>query len=251
MARPAAQLRDLVAATKPRRRDDADASLPPWTRPNLAGRLVELSGGPASATLTFAVQLVLDAQRRGETSAWVTSREASFHPPDADANGVDLAALPVVRVPAAEHVPRAAERLVRCGAFDLVVLDLGKATVPLPLVTRLQGLAERHDAAVLFVTEKGEDAPSVSSLISLRVEARRARRDNVPVGAGFKPAPAAQPPHAVSFRASGAGAGLRPAPTGKDDRCFVAELTPLRDKRRPFGWSLTEQFDAPPGLLHR
>src|SRR6185436_10367917 len=124
MAEPAVHLRDLVAGTKPRRRDGADASLAPWTRPNLAGRLVELSGAGASAALTFAVALVLDAQRRGETTAWVTSRESSFFPPDVAVNGVDLDALPVVRVPASEHVTRAGERLVRCGAFDLVVLDL-------------------------------------------------------------------------------------------------------------------------------
>lgn len=204
-----AALRDLVAATKPRRRDVDDSSFAPWTRPNLAGRLVELSGGIDSAALTAAVSLVLEVQGRGETTAWVTSRASSFFPPDVDANGVDLEALPVVRVPLAEHVTRAAERLVRCGAFDLVVVDVGKTSVPPPLVTRLLGLAEKHDAAVVFLTEKPAAAPSISSLVSLRVEARRAR----------------------------AGEGR-----------FVCDVTSLRDKRRPAGWTHAETFDGPPGV---
>jgi recombination protein RecA len=208
-------LRDIVAATKPRRRDADAPQAPPWTRPNLAGRLVELSGAAASATLTFAVALVLDAQRRGDVAAWVTSRASTFFPPDVAASGVDLAALPVVRVPAQEFVVRAGERLVRCGAFDLVVLDLAgvvdarEARVPLPLLTRLSGLAEKHETAVVFVVEKTRNAPSLGSVVSLRVEARRER-----VGEGE----------------------------------FRCELAALRDKRRPAGWTHVEARRGPPGL---
>jgi recombination protein RecA len=210
MAGPALHLRDLVAATRPRRRDAADPSAAPWTRASLAGRIVELSGAGASAPLTFAVALVLDAQRRGEIAAWVTARESSFFPPDVAANGVDLAALPVVRVPAAADVPRAGERLLRSGSFDLVVFDLGAdARVPLPLVSRLAGLAERHDAAAVLIVEKSAGAASVSSLVSLRAEARRTR------GAG----------------------GV-----------FVCELAALRDKRRPSGWTVREERRGPDGL---
>jgi recombination protein RecA len=210
MAEPAARLRDLVAATRPRRAPGSGVCAAPWTRPALAGRLVELSGARASAALTFATALVLDAQRRGETSAWVTSRESSFFPPDVAANGVDLAALPVVRVPAAADVPRAGERLLRSGSFDLVVLDLGAdARVPLPLVSRLAGLAERHDAAAVLIVEKSAGTASVSSLVSLRAEARRTR------GAG----------------------GV-----------FVCELAALRDKRRPSGWTVREERRGPDGL---
>src|SRR5690349_21002154 len=164
MSAPALHLRDLVAATKPRRASDADPAAPPWTRGALAGRLVELSGAGAAATLTFAVSLVLDSQRRGDTAAWVTSRESRFYPPDVAGNGVDLAALPVVRVPEPQHVPQAGERLVRCGAFDLVVLDLGeRGGVPMPLLTRFLGLAEKHHAVVVFLTEKQASAPSLGA----------------------------------------------------------------------------------------
>jgi recombination protein RecA len=213
MSQPAPRLRDIVAATRLRPRDEADASLPPWTRPNLAGRLVELSGGIDSAALTAAVSLVLDAQRRGETTAWVASRASSFVPPDVEASGVDLEALPVVRVPLPEHVTRAAERLVRCGAFDLVVIDVGKTSVPLPLVTRLLGLAEKHETAVVFLTEKTSAMPSISSLVSLRVEARRTRSDKI-----------------------------------RAEPAFLVEIAALRDKRRPAGWTHAETFDGPPGV---
>jgi len=211
MAAPASRLRELVAATKPRRAADAaDASLPPWTRPNLAGRVVELCGGPSAAPLTSAVALVLDAQRRGETAAWVTSRESCFFPPDVDENGVDLAALPVVRVPEKKDVPRAGERLLRSGAFDLVVLDLGENPVaPLPLLTRIAGLAEKHDAAALFLVERPASAPSLSAVVSLRAESRRVR-----IGEGR----------------------------------FACEISAVRDKRRPAGWRHLEERRGPDGL---
>lgn len=218
MSSPAARLRDLVAATKPRRRDavgDIDDGACPWTRPALAGRLVELSGTGASASLTFAAVLVLDAQRRGETAAWVTARESCFYPPDVADNGVDLAALPVVRVPETVYVVRAGERLVRSGAFDLVVLDLGtldhgrQSAVALPLLTRLAGLAEKHETAVLFLTEKRAAAPSLSSVVSLRAESRRER-------------------------------------TSEGE--FVCELVSLRDKRRPAGWTHEETRRGPDGV---
>jgi recombination protein RecA len=210
VAGPALRLRELVASTKPRRRAGTEASAAPWTRPDLAGRLVELSGAGACASLTFAVALVLDTQRRGETAAWVTSRDRSFFPPDVAESGVDLDALPVVRVPETAHVARAGERLVRCGAFDLVVLDLvDGCDVPLPLLTRVLGLAEKHDAAVVFVTDKSAAAPSLGSVVSLRVEARRER--------------------------------IR-------DGEFVCGLSALRDKRRPAGWSVKEARRGPAGV---
>ncbi len=210
MVGPAPRLRDLVAATKPRGRDSAGLGAPPWTRAALAGRLVELSGTGAAASLTFAVALVLDAQRRGETAAWVTSRDSSFFPPDVAANGVDLGALPVVRVPLPEHVARAGERLVRCGAFDLVVVDLGeRGGVPLPLLTRFLGLVEKHAAVVLFLTEKPASMPSIGAPVSLRAETRRERTR---------------------------------------DGEFACELVALRDRRRAAGWTRSEVRRGPEGL---
>lgn len=158
----------------------ASAPTPSWSFAPLAGRLVELSAGHAPATLAAACWLVRDAQRLGETTAWVTPVAQCFHPPDAAAAGVDLAALVVVRVPAPADGPRAAERLLRSGAFGLVVVDLcavgaGASVRPpaLPLQSRLVGLAQRHHAVACFLTATPAAAPSLGSLVSLRVTATR------------------------------------------------------------------------------
>ncbi|HLC43346.1 MAG TPA: recombinase A [Methylomirabilota bacterium] len=135
-----------------------------------------MSGSGATATLTLSFGLVLQAQQQGEPTAWITPVESSFYPPDVAEGGVDLDALVVVRVPSAHAVPRAADRLVRSGGFGLVVLDLGvHAKVPIPLQARLAGLAKKHHTALLCLTEKPSQAPSLGSLVSLRVQAHRTR----------------------------------------------------------------------------
>ena len=147
----------------------------PWTLPEVAGRLVEISAAGASAALTIAFGLVLEAQRRGEPVGWVTSAISSFYPPDVAENGIDLAALVVVRLSGAESIPRAGEKLLRSGGFGLVVLDLGAADIPVPLQTRLTGLAHRHHTALACLTEKERRVFSLGSLVSLRVQAEKKR----------------------------------------------------------------------------
>ncbi len=164
-------------------------------------------GAPAGLTLVFG--LTLEAQRQGEPVAWITPREISFYPPDAAEGGVDLDALVVVRVPDARAVPRAADRLVRSGGFGLVVLDLATAEVPTPLQARLAGLVQKHHAALVCLTEKAEKAPSLGSLVSLRVHAQR------------KPV--------------------------EEDR-FACEIVALKDKRRGPTWVHTEVCRGPAGL---
>jgi recombination protein RecA len=154
-----------------------------WGLSALSGRLVEISGEGARASLTAAFGLVLEAQRRGDLVAWIGLRESAFFPPDAAEGGVDLASLIVVRLPDAHAAGRAADQLLRSGGFGLVVLDLAAAKgsdarVPTPLLTRLMGLAQKHDTALVFLTDKPADVPSMSSLISLRAQAaRRFRKD--------------------------------------------------------------------------
>ena len=158
----------------------------------------------------FSVGLVLEAQRRGEPVAWIALEERGFYPPDAAEGGVDLGALVVVRVANAKAVGRAADQLVRSGAFGLIVLDLGAgADVPTPLQTRLVGLAQKHQTALLCLTEKGGELPSLSSLVSLRVEAQRQRLS---------------------------------------DGQFSCELTVLKDKRRGPTWTHAEICRGAAGL---
>jgi recombination protein RecA len=158
-----------------------------WDLASLQGRLVELSGSGSSAQLTAAFGLVLDAQRRHEWVAWVTLRQSSFFAPDAAEGGVDLDALIVVRVADAGQAGRAADELLRANTFGAIVIDLGGpargpakaghyvlrqgSVFPPPLLTRLVGLAQKHDTAVVFLTDKTDDTPSISSLISLRANA--------------------------------------------------------------------------------
>jgi recombination protein RecA len=187
-----------------------------WGLEQAWGRIVELSGWRASARLTAAFGLVLEAQQQHEPAAWVGLRGSSFFPPDAAAGGVDLASLTVVRMATARDAARAADQLVRSGGFGLVVIDLATAAprdvVPPPLLNRLLGLAQKHEAAVVVLTEKPPSAPSLSSLVSLRVEARR---------------------------------GVRPA---QIEDAWQVEVEVLKDKRRGPGAKQAETCRGPAGL---
>jgi recombination protein RecA len=166
-----------------RRRFSAD-SLPAndvapasWKLSALHGRIVELASHGASSTLTLATRLVLDAQSAREPVAWITTEERAFYPPDLAASGVDLHALVVVRVKTSGEIARAADQLARSGAFGLLVLDLPKgAVIPSPLLSRLLGLAQKHQAVILCLTEKSPKEASLGSLVSLRAEAHIAHR---------------------------------------------------------------------------
>ncbi|MGH9319921.1 MAG: recombinase A [Vicinamibacteria bacterium] len=164
-----------------------------WGLEPLAGRLVELSGYRASANLTAAFGLVLESQSQGEPAAWVTLAESTFFPPDAAESGIDLSQLAVVRVEGGVAAYRATVELTRSGGFGLVVLDLGpvalqeklekrsprdwrkrkRANHSVPFVTKLVGLAQKTSTAVVVLTEKTKETSSLSSLVSLRCEARR------------------------------------------------------------------------------
>ncbi len=153
----------------------------------LAGRLIEISGFRASANLTVAFGLVLEAQLKDEPVAWVTLSQSTFFPPDAAESGVDLARLAVVRVESGIAACRAVVELTRSGGFGLVVLDLGpvalderarrpskkRAGLSVPFLTKLVGLAQKTSTAVVVLTEKTRESSSLNSLISLRCEARR------------------------------------------------------------------------------
>jgi recombination protein RecA len=180
-----------------------------WSLPQVAGRFAEISGSKATAALTLTFGLVLDAQQRGEPVRWATSTESSFYPPDAAQLGIDLAAFVVVRVPKADAIARAGEKLLRSGGFGLVVLDLGLADIPTPLQSRLTGIAHHHHSALVCLTEKDSKAFSLGSLVSLRVHAERER-------------------------------------VGNNE--FACGLCVLKDKRRGPTWTHEELRHGPPGL---
>ena len=149
----------------------------------LRGRLSELSGDGPSAVSTAAVRLIVSAQRLGEPCAWLTGLGSTPFAEDLVANGVDLQALAVCCLDMDKHpsaIARAADQLLRSGAFGLVICDLAAAQsdrVPTPLFVRLAGLVRKHEAACVFLTEKSTERPSLGSLIALRVHVARERKN--------------------------------------------------------------------------
>ena len=189
------------------RRDIAPPSR--WLLSEVAGRLVEVSSSGASVSLTLVFALVREAQERREPVGWVTGINSFFYPPDVAHGGVDLAALAVVRVLHEASIARAGEKLLRSGGFGLIVLDLETADIPMPLQSRLTGLAQHHRTALICLTEKASRAFSLGSLVSLRVHAERKRSDP----------------------------GL-----------FLCRLHVLKDKRRGPTWTHEEFYRGPAGL---
>jgi recombination protein RecA len=181
----------------------------PWNLAAMAGRFIEISTSANAAALTLAFGLVREAQKQGEPVGWVTSTGSFFYPPDAAHGGVDLAALVVIRVIHAATIPTAGEKLLRSGGFGLIVLDLGTADIPIPLQSRLTGLAQHHHAALVCLTEKESKTFSLGSLVSLRAHAERQRNSA--------------------------------------DR-FTCRLRILKDKRRGPTWSHEEFCRGPAGL---
>lgn len=200
-------LRNVLTARELGMRPDEPPAA--WSLDTLAGRFIELTGGPAAAGLTAAAGLVLEAQRRGEPVAWLVGRDSAFYPPDLADWGIDLEALPVVRIDDAKRMPRVADTLLRSGGFALLIMDLGRVDLPFAAQTRLAGLAKAHRTALVRLVRNRPKAPLPSSLASLRGEAAKQR-------AGF-------------------------------DR-FACTIEVHKDKRAGAGWRHVEVCRGPDGL---
>lgn len=208
-----------------------------WSFQSLKGRLIELVGDSQSANVSLAARLILEAQNAGNFAAWIATHRDVFFPPDVAAAGVDLAALPVVwatgasgrELPdqplgstsssrpqvnavsgAAGPASRTAERLLRSGAFGLVVIDLARdLTIAPPSQGRLLRLAESHDALVLVLRRKREDGRYAGSLVTVRCESSS---EQIAPGR------------------------------------FRVTVTSTKDKREGPGWTRASEFSGPPGL---
>ncbi|MEO6593893.1 MAG: hypothetical protein ABIP94_03980 [Planctomycetota bacterium] len=176
--------------------------LPPSVWPP-AGRLVELTGGFDGARTSMAVAAVARAQQAGEITAWLQPEHGLLFPPDLEQNGVDLDALVVVHVPTPDEegetsestkerrpvsarrrttstrhdLPKAAELLLRSGAFDLLVLDL-RPTAPKhgAWLVRLQALARTHRTRVLLLSDARAPV-ELGSTSTLRMQPQRRRAE--------------------------------------------------------------------------
>lgn len=151
---------------------------PRWGLDEVRGRMVELSSGAATAALTATMEVVREGQQSGEPVAWISATGSSFCPDDVWESGIDLSALVVVRTSQVFSAIRSAERLLRSGAFGVVVLDLGaNPRVPSSLVGKLVKLAQRHDAAVIALTagHSAGASGSLGALVGMRLEVARER----------------------------------------------------------------------------
>lgn len=194
--------------------DDQRPQAPPLDVDELRGRWTELTGGPGHPQVTLAAERLAAIHHAGEPAAWIGPTTSLFYPPDLAGWNPDWSALALIRVDEAHPAARAADKLLRSGAFGLVVLDLtgvDASQVPSPLAGRLSGLAEQHDTAALLLTRRTADeaVSALSPLASLRVR-------------------------------------LWWAQTGADRLRMEATVT--KDKRRGPGHELQEVYDGPLGL---
>jgi len=213
-----------------------------WSLETLSGRLTELFSARAPAGLTAALSLVAKAQAQNERAVWITTVDTCFFPPDAAAGGVDLDTLGVIRLPEPKDIPTAADKLVRSGAFGLVVMDL----IPDPSTAtasasgspsrlgatwrgaqaRLAGLARKHDTAVIALTDDRTSSAPLGPMVSLKGEARRT-----------------SPPAPLQLNAEEGRRGAEKIASG-----WGIEIRIVRDKRGASGWSHFEPCHAPAGL---
>lgn len=143
------------------------------------GRIVEISGAQGCSCTTMAVSILNLAQRDGELVAWIQRENGGLYPPDLATAGIDLDSLTCIHIPTEAPAPaplRAAELLLRSGAFGWVVLDLRNGSVPRDgsrWQGRLAGILREHEARLVLLTRNGAEAPSLGPMVGLRVEPRR------------------------------------------------------------------------------
>jgi len=208
----------------------------------------------------LAAWLQVGWRRQSTGTARTTTRPpdaAPFFAPDLIALGLDLATLPFIPVQDMNEAGRAATHLLRSGAFALLVIDTlspgdggaslpdarrtrhtrtartagndtphPEAEIPLPLMSRLVGLAQKHHAALIVLTTKPAHSPSLGSLVSFHAHVALARDRTGDV-------------------ANGADAADREVDGFTHLTC---RLVVEKDKRRGPGLTLTQTFRAPPGL---
>jgi recombination protein RecA len=190
--------------------EQAVAAVQAWSIGALAGRLVEVTHRGAGTAMTWAAELLWQAQQAGEPTAWICTGNRLPFAPDLIRYGVDLEACAVVRTGEAQQAAVCADKLLRSGAFGLVVLDLGeRADIPTALLGRLTKLAQTHSAAIVMLTEGEAASAALGSLVSLRLLAEREVSD------------------------------------GGESRLL---LTALKDKRSGPGWNGSLQVQQPLGL---
>ncbi len=166
------------------RLDPARPAGRPWSLAGLAGRAVLLTG---PARLSSALLLVHQAQRRHSVPLWIAATDSTFYPPDAARMGLDLAALPLVRLSEADHhrlLWRILRRVLVSEAFSLVILD--GAIPKRDQARRIARTAAEHGTALVFIAPPSSDTISARHQKIPMVSTRRVRLDGETFLAQFK-----------------------------------------------------------------
>src|SRR5690625_4980586 len=93
------------------------------------GRIVEIYGPESSGKTTVALHAIAEAQKAGETAAFIDAEHA-LDPNYARALGVDIEELLLSQPDTGEQALEISEALVRSGAVDIIVVDSVAALVP-------------------------------------------------------------------------------------------------------------------------
>ena len=157
--------------------------------PDLVGRLVEVVGGARSMRLAWLAQVTTQVQAAGDVAVWLQTTESTPFPPDLARAGVALDRLPMLRLADFQAQLRAADVLLRSGAFGLCAIDATAATQRAldasrsldNALGRLLGLCQKHAAALVFLTPEPSQQENQgflqTSLVSLRLTVARDRQD--------------------------------------------------------------------------
>ena len=93
------------------------------------GRMIEVFGPESSGKTTLTLQMIAQAQAIGGRAAFIDAEHA-LDPSYAEALGVDTSALLVSQPDHGEQALEIAEKLIRSGAIDLVIIDSVAALTP-------------------------------------------------------------------------------------------------------------------------
>ena len=134
---------------------------PGWMR----GRVGILCGESTSALVTLAAHTILDLQHQRELCVWLTDSARLPHAPDLREMGLDLGAVPLIRLADAKDAAHAAMMALSSGAFGSLVWDVRTPNaLPRGAMTAIGMLAKRHDVAVMLLCHEKDTSGIAGSI---------------------------------------------------------------------------------------
>jgi len=153
---------------------------PELTFGSLSGQVVEFSGWRPTALITLSAGLMRACLKNRRECAWILcgpeNEHSLFYPPDLASAGIDVERIPILPADSAARAFGLAERLLRSGAFGMIVLDLTlHHSIRSRLVGRVNALARSHESLVLCLTRRPPGQPSLDPMVFIHyhMESRR------------------------------------------------------------------------------